>query len=88
MIGAIEILLILVIFGIIYGKDAIDKTYRKRPDENLAESFAVDIKEYYDKDPKRFFLFVILMAAGGVCVLVFMYLGITNKKLRRMMGFD
>jgi hypothetical protein len=29
MIGAIEILIIAVIFGIIYGRDAIDKTFKR-----------------------------------------------------------
>ena len=46
MIGAIEILIIAVIFGIIYGRDAIDKTFRKSADEGVVESMTGDLKEY------------------------------------------
>ena len=53
MIGAIEILIIAVIFGIIYGRDAIDKTFRKSANEGVVESMAGDLKEYYEEDPKR-----------------------------------
>ena len=53
MIGAIEILIIALIFGIIYGRDAIDKTFRKSADEGVVESMAGDLKEYYEADPKR-----------------------------------
>ena len=53
MIGAIEILIIAMIFGIIYGRDAIDKTFRKSADESVVESMAGDLKEYYEADPKR-----------------------------------
>ena len=58
MIGAIEILIIAIIFGIIYGRDAIDKTFKKHADEGVVESFAVDVKEFYEKDPKRLILLV------------------------------
>ena len=53
MIGGMEILMIAIIFAIIYGRDAIDKTFRKHADENIGESFVADIQEYYHKDPKR-----------------------------------
>ena len=33
MIGAIEILIIAIIFGVIYGRDAIDRTWKKNPNE-------------------------------------------------------
>ena len=92
MLGAIEILMIAVIFGIIYGRDAIDKTWRKSPDEGVTESFAGDIKEYYEKDPKRLIQIII----GLISVLIFLGLGIywiytrTNipEMLSKMMGFD
>ncbi|HKI50308.1 MAG TPA: hypothetical protein VKA69_13345 [Desulfobacteria bacterium] len=88
MIGAIEILIIAVIFGIIYGRDAIDKTFKKHADESLAESFAVDIKDFYEKDPKR----LILLVAGGVATCIFLGLGIywavTRTDLLKMLGLE
>ncbi len=47
MIGAIEILIIAVIFGVIYGRDAIDRTWKKNPNEGVVESFCEDVKQYY-----------------------------------------
>ncbi|QPJ60625.1 MAG: hypothetical protein G3M70_01475 [Candidatus Nitronauta litoralis] len=86
MIGAIEILIILVIFGIIYGKDAIDKTYRKRPDEGVVESLAVDVKEFYKENPRRL-LYILLGVLGGLSFLVtIMYYLITETDLGRMIG--
>jgi hypothetical protein len=88
MIGAIEILIIAVIFGIIYGRDAIDKTFKKHADENLAESFAVDVKEFYEKDPKR----LVLLVAGGLGGLIFVGLGIywalTRTEILKMIGLE
>jgi len=88
MIGAIEILIIAIIFGIIYGRDAIDKTFKKHADENLAESFAVDVKEFYEKDPKR----LILLVAGGFGAVIFLGLGaywaITRTELLKMIGLE
>jgi hypothetical protein len=55
MIGAIEILIIAVIFGVIYGRDAIDRTWKKNPNEGVVESFTDDVKEYYHEDPKTAF---------------------------------
>lgn len=86
MIGAIEILIILVIFGIIYGKDAIDKTYRKRPDEGVVESLAVDVKEFYKENPRRL-LYILLGVLGGLSFFVtIMYYLITETDLGRMIG--
>ena len=86
MIGAIEILIIAVIFGIIYGRDAIDKTFKKHADEGVVESFAVDVKDFYKKDPKR----LVLMVSGGVGALVFLgvgiYWAITRTELLKMIG--
>jgi len=86
MIGAIEILIILVIFGIIYGKDAIDKTYRKRPDEGVVESLAIDVKEFYKENPRRL-LYILLGVLGGLSfiITIFYYL-ITETDLGRMIG--
>ncbi|MFQ5673574.1 MAG: hypothetical protein ACE5G9_10805 [Nitrospinales bacterium] len=92
MLGAVEILMIAVIFGIIYGRDAIDKTWRKHPDEGLGESLAGDLKEYYEKDPKR----LIRIVVGFVSIVVFLGLVIywvftrteIPKMLGKMMGFD
>ena len=88
MIGAIEILIIAIIFGIIYGRDAIDKTFKKHADENLAESFAVDVKDFYEKDPKR----LILMIAGGVAAVAFIGVGIywalTRTDILKMIGLE
>jgi len=88
MIGAIEILIIAIIFGIIYGRDAIDKTFKKHADENLAESFAVDVKDFYEKDPKR----LILLVAGGVAAFAFIGVGIywalTRTDVLKMIGLE
>ena len=88
MIGAIEILIIAVIFGIIYGRDAIDKTFKKHADETLAESFAVDVKDFYEKDPKR----LVLLVAGGLGAIIFLGLGaywaVTRTELLKMIGLE
>jgi hypothetical protein len=88
MIGAIEIMIIAIIFGIVYGRDAIDKSYRKHPDESVMESFAEDVKEYYHTDPKRliklgiFFVSVIaFLGMGG-------YLLVTRTDILLMLGMD
>ena len=88
MIGAIEILIIAMIFGIIYGRDAIDKTFRKSADEGVVESMAGDLKEYYEADPKR----MIKLSAMIVGVLMFLitgvYWAITRTDFLRMIGLE
>ena len=88
MIGAIEILIIAVIFGIIYGRDAIDKTFRKSADEGVVESMTGDLKEYYEDDPKR----VVKLAIFVVSAILFLTLGaywaITRTDFLRMIGLD
>ncbi|MEE8268898.1 MAG: hypothetical protein V3R23_02680, partial [Nitrospinaceae bacterium] len=88
MIGAIEILIIAIIFGIIYGRDAIDKTFKKHVDEGVVESFAVDVKDFYKKDPKR----LVLLVAGGLGGFIFIGLGIywalTRTDLIKMIGLE
>ena len=69
MIGAIEILIIAVIFGIIYGRDAIDKTFRKSANEGVVESMAGDLKEYYEEDPKRMVKLAIFIVSAIVSLL-------------------
>lgn len=88
MIGAIEILIIAVIFGIIYGRDAIDKTFRKHADEGVVESLAVDVKDFYQKDPKR----MVIIVVGCVGALVFcgllLYWAMTRTDLPKMLGLS
>jgi len=88
MIGAIEILIIAVIFGIIYGRDAIDKTFKKHADEGVVESFGVDIKDFYEKDPKR----LVFIVAGGLATLIFVGLGIfwalTRTDILKTIGLE
>ena len=86
MIGAIEILIIAVIFGIIYGRDAIDKTFRKSANEGVVESMAGDLKDYYEEDPKR----MIKLGVFIVSVISFLGLGIywtlTRTDFLKMIG--
>ena len=88
MIGAIEILIIAMIFGIIYDRDAIDKTFRKSADEGVVESMAGDLKEYYEADPKR----MIKLSAMIVGALVFLFTGvywaITRTDFLKMIGLE
>ena len=88
MIGAIEILIIAVIFGIIYGRDAIDKTFRKSANEGVVESMAGDLKDYYEEDPKR----MIKLGIFIVSIILFFGLGIywalTRTDFLKMIGLD
>ena len=88
MIGAIEILIITVIFGIIYGRDAIDKTFRKSAKEGVVESMAGDLKDYYEEDPKR----MIKLGVFIVSLISFLGLGIywalTRTDFLKMIGLD
>ena len=88
MIGAIEILIIAVIFGIIYGRDAIDRTFRKSANEGVVESMAGDLKEYYDNDPKR----MIKLSAFIIGAIAFLGTGIywviTRTNFLKMIGLD
>ena len=88
MIGAIEILIIAVIFGIIYGRDAIDKTFRKSANEGVVESMAGDLKDHYEEDPKR----MIKLGVFIVSVILFLGLGIywalTRTDFLKMIGLD
>ena len=88
MIGAIEILIIAVIFGIIYGRDAIDKTYKKHPDEGMMESLAEDVKEYYQTDPKRLVKMIIFLVSvlGFFCVVA--YWLVTRTDFLQMIGLE
>ncbi len=88
MIGAIEILIIAVIFGIIYGRDAIDNTYRKRPNEGVVESFAEDVKVYYHEDPKRLAKLIIFFVSIVSFVIILIYWVLTRTELLKMIGLD
>ena len=86
MIGAIEILIIAVIFGVIYGRDAIDRTWKKNPNEGVVESFTEDVKEYYHEDPKRLFKLVIFVLSIIVFVGTLIYWVVTNYDIQKMIG--
>tara|TARA_Y100001936_G_scaffold148692_1_gene145072 strand:+ start:751 stop:1020 length:270 start_codon:yes stop_codon:yes gene_type:complete len=88
MIGAIEILIIAVIFGIIYGRDAIDKTFRKSADEGVVESMAGDLKEYYEDDPKRMVKLAIFVVSAILFLVLGAYWAITRTDFLRMIGLD
>jgi len=86
MIGAIEILIIAVIFGVIYGRDAIDRTWKKNPNEGVVESFTDDVKEYYQEDPKRLFKLIVLALSIIVFLSTLVYWVITNYDIAKMIG--
>ena len=86
MIGAIEILIIAVIFGVIYGRDAIDRTWKKNPNEGVVESFTDDVKEYYHEDPKRLFKLIVLALSIVVFLATLVYWVITNYDIAKMIG--
>ena len=86
MIGAIEILIIAVIFGVIYGRDAIDRTWKKNPNEGVVESFTEDVKEYYHDDPKRLFKLVIFALSITVFIGTLLYWVVTNYDISKMIG--
>ena len=86
MIGAIEILIIAIIFGVIYGRDAIDRTWKKNPDEGVVESFTDDVKEYYHEDPKRLFKLIIFAISIIAFLSTLVYWVITNYDIAKMIG--
>ena len=86
MIGAIEILIIVIIFGVIYGRDAIDRTWKKNPNEGVVESFTEDVKEYYQEDPKRLFKLIILALSVLTFVGTLVYWVVTNYDIAKMIG--
>ncbi len=88
MIGAIEILIIALIFGIIYGRDAIDKTFRKSANEGVVESLAGDLKEYYDADPKRMIKLSALIIGTVVFLVTGAYWAITRTDFLKMIGLN
>ena len=86
MIGAIEILLIAIIFGIIYGRDAIDRTWKKNPDEGVVESFTEDVKEYYHEDPKRLLKLIVFVLSVLTFIGTLIYWVIINYDLAKIIG--
>ena len=86
MIGAIEILIIAIIFGVIYGRDAIDRTWKKNPNEGVVESFTEDVKEYYHEDPKRLFKLIVLALSLIAFITTLGYWVITNFDIAKMIG--
>ena len=88
MIGAIEILIIALIFGIIYGRDAIDKTFRKSANEGVVESMAGDLKEYYEEDPKRVVKLAVFIVSAIIFLVIAVYWAITRTDFLKMIGLD
>ena len=86
MIGAIEILIIAIIFGVIYGRDAIDRTWKKNPDEGVVESFTDDVKEYYHEDPKRLLKLIVFAISIIAFLSILVYWVITNYDIAKMIG--
>ena len=86
MIGAIEILIIAIIFGVIYGRDAIDRTWKKNPDEGVVESFTDDVKEYYHEDPKRLFKLIIFAISIIAFLSTLVYWVTTHYDIAKMIG--
>ena len=86
MIGAIEILIIAIIFGVIYGRDAIDRTWKKNPDEGVVESFTDDVKEYYHEDPKRLFKLIVFAISIIAFLSTLIYWVLTNYDIAKMIG--
>jgi|TARA_B110000881_G_scaffold98405_1_gene86582 hypothetical protein len=86
MIGAIEILIIAVIFGVIYGRDAIDRTWKKNPNEGVVESFTEDVKQYYYEDKKRLFKLIALGLSITTFFVTLIYWILTNYDIAKMIG--
>ena len=86
MIGAIEILIIAIIFGVIYGRDAIDRTWKKNPDEGVVESFTDDVKEYYYEDPKRLIKLIVFAISVIAFLSTLVYWVIINYDIAKMIG--
>ncbi len=86
MLGTIEVLIILLILGIIFGRDAIDRTFKKNPDEGTLESMSEDVKDYYKENPKRLMYIAGGVLLGFIFISVFFYWVITRTKFLRMLG--
>lgn len=86
MIGGMEILIIAIIFAIIYGRDAIDKTFRKHPDESVGESFVADFQEYYQKDPKRAIRITTIVISAVLLISGCLYWVFFKTNLLKMLG--
>lgn len=87
MIGAIEILILAVIVGIIMSRDAIDKTFRKHANEGLVESLAEDAKDFYRENPKRLVIIVASIAGAVIFLITLAYWAITRTELLKMLGW-
>ena len=78
--------MIAIIFAIIYGRDAIDKTFRKHPDETIGESFVSDFQEFYKKDPKRTVRLTLIIATSVVFVVGCLYWVFAKTNLLKLIG--
>ena len=88
MIGAIEILIIAIIFGVIYGRDAIDRTWKKNPNEGVVESFTEDVKEYYHEDPRRLLKLIVFLVSIIAFLVTLVYWVMTNYDIAKMIGLS
>ena len=95
--GVISIVLSLVAAGLvfppflqtgIYGRDAIDRSWKKNPDEGVVESFTEDVKEYYHDDPKRLVKLIVLAVSVLSFISVLIYWVVTHYDIAKMIGLD
>ena len=84
MIGAIEILIIVIIFGIIYGRYAIYKTFKKHAEEGVVESFSVDVMDFYKKYPIRLVLLFLVCLCGFFFVGLVIFWSFTRFSLPKL----
>ena len=87
MIGAIEILILAVIIGIIMSRDAIDKTFRKHADEGLVECLAEDAKDFYRDNPKRLMIIIGASLGAIIFLVTLVYWALTRTDLLKMLGW-
>ena len=76
------------IFGIIYGRDAIDKTFRKSANEGVVESMAGDLKEYYEEDPKRMVKLAVFIVSAILFLVTAAYWVVTRTDFLKMIGLN
>jgi len=81
-------LMIAIIFAIIYGRDAIDKTFRKHADETIGESFVADFQEYYKKDPKRTVRITVIVISSAILLIGCLYWVFAKTNLLKLIGIS
>lgn len=81
-------MMIAIIFAIIYGRDAIDKTFRKHADETIGESFVADFQEYYKKDPKRTVRITVIVISSATLLIGCLYWVFAKTNLLKLIGIS